>query len=96
MLRSRKYTCPHCGAIYEVRKERQGRFTYHIAVCSYCGDVMAEWEGCTRHYRRIGRPRSVTRAAKVVAEAAGAKPPRGKPRRGSNRTDAPHRGSRSG
>jgi hypothetical protein len=78
MLRSRKYTCPQCGAIYEVREERRGRSTYHIAVCSYCGDVMAQWEGCARHYRRIGRPRSVTRAAKVVAEAACTKPPREK------------------
>jgi predicted RNA-binding Zn-ribbon protein involved in translation (DUF1610 family) len=85
MLRNPKYTCPHCGAPYEVRKERKARSTYHIAVCSYCGDVMAEWEGCARHYRRIGRPSSVTRATKVVAEAAGTKPPRGKRARSTSR-----------
>jgi len=31
---------------------------------------MAEWEGRTRHYRRIRRPKSSTQAARLVAQAA--------------------------
>jgi hypothetical protein len=31
---------------------------------------MAQWEGCVRRYHRIRRPRSITHAAKLVAEIA--------------------------
>src|SRR5438034_728292 len=57
------HTCPHCGARYEVTHKRRGEPAYHTAVCSYCGDVMAEWDGCTRHYHRIKRPRASVVAA---------------------------------
>ena len=43
-----KHTCPYCGALYEMTVRRRGNQTYHIAVCLYCGDVMAEWYGCAR------------------------------------------------
>src|SRR5947208_14990470 len=67
-----KHSCPYCGAIYEMRVRRGSHRTYHTAVWSFCGDVMAEWHGFVRHYRRIGRPRSAARlASKIVAMAAG-------------------------
>jgi predicted RNA-binding Zn-ribbon protein involved in translation (DUF1610 family) len=65
-----KYTCPHCGAVYEVRAPRRGKASYHTATCSYCGDVMAEWNGPARHYHRIKSPRTATHVAKIVAEVA--------------------------
>jgi transcription elongation factor Elf1 len=55
-----KYTCPHCGAAYEVSAVRDGKPAYRTATCSYCGDVMAEWNGPARHYHRIRHPRTAT------------------------------------
>jgi hypothetical protein len=34
---------------------------------------MAQWDGCARRYHRIRRPRSITHAAKLVAEIAAPK-----------------------
>jgi len=66
-----RHICPHCGAVYKVNESsRPCRRTYRTAVCSYCGDVMAAWVGCARHYHRTGRPSPSTRAMRIVAEAA--------------------------
>jgi predicted RNA-binding Zn-ribbon protein involved in translation (DUF1610 family) len=71
----RTHACPHCGARYRVTKSarKHCRRAYRTAVCSYCGDVMAQWDGCVRRYQRIRRPRSMTHAAKLVAEIAAPK-----------------------
>jgi predicted RNA-binding Zn-ribbon protein involved in translation (DUF1610 family) len=59
LLQVQKHTCPHCGAVYEVRPGKEcGRHTYRTAVCAHCGDVMAEWD----RYRRIKRPAKLERA----------------------------------
>jgi len=76
-----QYTCPHCGAVYEVSAARRGKATYRTATCSYCGDVMAEWNGPARHYHRIKQPRTATHVAKIVEEVASEKSDRRKPRR---------------
>jgi hypothetical protein len=69
--KAQKRSCPHCGALYEVHRSVQnGPRQYRTAVCTHCGDVMAEWEGRIRHYRRIGRPKSSAQAAKLVDQAA--------------------------
>jgi len=65
-----KHTCPHCGAVYEMSGARRGKGSYHTATCSYCGDIMAEWNGPARHYHRIKSPRTSTHVAKIVAEVA--------------------------
>jgi hypothetical protein len=71
--KAQKRSCPHCGALYEVHRSMQnGARKYRTAVCTHCGDVMAEWEGRIRHYRRIGRPKSSTQATKLVDQAAAA------------------------
>src|SRR5260370_22115128 len=67
-----KHICPECGAVYEMTENRRSRVAYHTAVCSYCGDVMAEWDGGARHYHRVKRPQPLTQAAKVVADIAAA------------------------
>ena len=68
---SSKHICPHCGAVYQMTERgRCRRPTYHTAACSFCGDVMAEWRGCARHYHRIKRPRPLAHARKIVAQAA--------------------------
>jgi hypothetical protein len=51
----RYFSCPHCGAVYEVKVRSDSKSDYRNAVCSYCGDVMGEWRGKARHYRRTGR-----------------------------------------
>jgi predicted RNA-binding Zn-ribbon protein involved in translation (DUF1610 family) len=86
---SAKHTCPHCGAVYDVRPEKQcGRHTYRTAVCSHCGDVMAEWDGCTRRYRRIKRPARLEQARKLVEEIAAARASRRKGLRSRSHRDA--------
>jgi len=44
---------------------------YHTAICSYCGDVMTEWHGKGRHYRRKKRPPDAAQFAKNIAALAG-------------------------
>jgi hypothetical protein len=71
--KAQKRSCPHCGALYEVHRSVQnGARQYRTAVCTHCGDVMAEWEGRIRHYRRIRRPKRSTQAARLVNQAAAA------------------------
>jgi phage FluMu protein Com len=78
-LGSEKHTCPHCGAVYEVTRGKQNRTpAYRTAICSHCGDVMAEWNGGARRYRRIKRPRGIDHAAKVVDGIAASRASRGK------------------
>jgi Adenylate kinase, active site lid len=38
------YTCPHCGAIYEVTIRRPPSPDRNDAYCDVCGEVMAEWD----------------------------------------------------
>jgi uncharacterized Zn finger protein len=78
-----KHRCPHCGASYEMGVRRETRRTYHTAVCSYCGDVMAEWHGYARRYRRIARPRSPATLAKAIVNMAAE---RGKPQKSARST----------
>jgi len=61
-----KHKCPHCGASYEMGVRRETHRAYHTAVCSYCGDVMAEWHGYARRYRRLSRPRSPATFANAI------------------------------
>jgi ribosomal protein S27E len=69
------HTCPHCGAVYVVKPGKQNRaHAYHTATCSHCGDVMAQWDGGARRYRRIKRPRGLEHARKLVNEIAAARP----------------------
>jgi predicted RNA-binding Zn-ribbon protein involved in translation (DUF1610 family) len=82
-----KFTCPHCGAAYEVSAVRHVKPAYRTATCSYCGDVMAEWNGPSRHYHRIKHPRSATQVAKIVEEVASG-------RRNQRRLKRPRRGKR--
>ena len=71
--KAQKRSCPHCGALYEVHRSVQnGPRQYRTAVCTHCGDVMAEWEGRIRHYRRIRRPKRSTQAARLLNQAAAA------------------------
>src|SRR5437763_8469182 len=80
-----QYTCPHCGAVYEVSAARRGKATYRTATCSYCGDVMAEWNGPARHYHRIKRPHTATQLAKIVDEVASDRSRGRKPQRPGRR-----------
>src|SRR5215468_3852668 len=64
------HKCPHCGASYEMGVRRETHRAYHTAVCSYCGDVMAEWHGYARRYRRLSRPRSPATLAKAIVDMA--------------------------
>ena len=78
-----KHTCPHCGAVYVVKPGKENRArNYHTATCSHCGDVMAQWDGGTRCYRRIKRPPGLEQARKLVNEIAAARPSRRKALRG--------------
>src|SRR5262249_36568294 len=61
------YTCPHCGVTYKMTVRRGGKPMYRTAVCSYCGDVMAEWYGHARHYRRTRRPPDPTTLARTLS-----------------------------
>src|SRR5215475_11239620 len=76
-----KFTCPHCGAVYEVSAVRHSKPAYRTVTCSYCGDVMAEWNGPARHYHRIESPRTATQVAKIVNEVASERGGKHKPRR---------------
>jgi predicted RNA-binding Zn-ribbon protein involved in translation (DUF1610 family) len=63
-----QHSCPHCGAVYSVHDREGSSSTYYTAVCSACGDVMAEWEGQGRRYRRERtRLDPVHRTAAIVA-----------------------------
>ena len=87
-----RHICPHCGAAYRMTESsRHCRPTYHTVVCSCCGDVLAAWVGCARHYRRLKRPSPVTRAAKIVAEAAAGSAKTGKLRRARSETSSGRR-----
>jgi hypothetical protein len=78
---SSKHICRHCGAVYQVGETRRCRRpSYHTAVCSFCGDMMAEWRGCARHYHRVKRPRPLVQARKIVAEVASGRARSGKAR----------------
>ena len=79
------HTCPFCGTDYSVDAHANGRPAYHTAICSACGDVMAEWHGKGRYYRRKrSRPNPKRRAATIVAIAAEtAKPEPARSRRGA-------------
>jgi hypothetical protein len=68
--RATKYTCCHCGALYDVRVRTDSKIDYHVAVCSFCGDVMAEWRGKARRYRKRKNPRDATQLAKNAAGIA--------------------------
>jgi transcription elongation factor Elf1 len=37
------HTCPHCGAVYEVRVEHRAARDQDDAYCEVCGELMAEW-----------------------------------------------------
>src|SRR5262245_36921030 len=71
-----QHSCPHCGASYSVRDRETSASTYHTAVCSVCGDVMAEWEGKSRQYRRnrtaLDPDRRTTAIISIVRQAASA------------------------
>jgi phage FluMu protein Com len=69
--RSSQFKCPHCGALYDVAIRPHSHSDYHTIVCSYCGDVMAEWHGKARHYRRRKRPRDRAQFAKKIVAVAG-------------------------
>src|SRR5436309_2965021 len=69
----REHRCPFCGFAYMVHLRPSSRSGYHTAICSGCGDVMAEWHGRGRYYRRIKkRPDPNRFAAAIVAIAADA------------------------
>jgi len=74
-------------AVYRVTRSngKHCRRAFRTAICSYCGDVMAQWDGCARRYHRVRSPRSSTHAAKLVAEIAAPKRrnPRAEARRGA-------------
>jgi transcription elongation factor Elf1 len=38
------HTCPHCGAVYEVRIRHLPDREQDDAYCDVCGEVMAEWD----------------------------------------------------
>src|SRR2546421_464885 len=69
--RSSQFKCPHCEALYDVAIRPHSQSDYHTIVCSYCGDVMAEWHGKARHYRRRKRPRDPAQFAKKIVAIAG-------------------------
>ena len=66
-----EFKCPHCGAFYEMAIRLHSQRDYHTAICSYCGDVMTEWHGKGRHYRRKRRPPDAAQFAKNIAALAG-------------------------
>jgi len=74
------YTCPHCGVTYKMTVRRAGKPIYRTAVCSYCGDVMAEWHGHARYYRRTRRPPDPTTLARTIVEMAASSRQRKRPR----------------
>jgi hypothetical protein len=55
---------------YKMTVRRGGKPMYRTAVCSYCGDVMAEWHGHARHYRRTRRPPDPTTLARTIVDMA--------------------------
>ena len=63
---------------------------YRTAVCSYCGDVMAEWHGHARHYRRTRRPPDPTTLARTIVEMAASNRQRKRPG-GKERPDGARR-----
>jgi predicted RNA-binding Zn-ribbon protein involved in translation (DUF1610 family) len=90
-----QHICPHCGAVYRMTgKHQHGRRAYHTAVCSYCGDVMAAWDGCARQYHRTKRPSPSTRAARIVAEAAASSPKSAKLEGARSHSSSGRRGAR--
>jgi hypothetical protein len=99
--RLRDHTCPFCGTDYSVDAHANGRPAYHTAICSACGDVMAEWHGKSRCYRRKrSRPNPKRRAAAIVAIAAEtakrepARSRRGAAHKGTRARQSGHEGSR--
>ena len=50
-----EHACPHCGTLYTVALNPEESATdYHNAICTMCGDVMAEWHTKeTRQYSRV-------------------------------------------
>jgi hypothetical protein len=65
---SRDMSVPIAQAV--LLRATDGKRDYHTAVCSYCGDVMVEWFGRARHYRRKKRPRDAAQFAKNVVDIA--------------------------
>jgi predicted RNA-binding Zn-ribbon protein involved in translation (DUF1610 family) len=74
--RAHLHECPFCGARYKmVVTSQRSRSNYHIAVCSICGDVMAQSHGRqSRRYSRIKYKKhpddSIQIAKHLVADAA--------------------------
>ena len=49
-----EHACPHCGTLYTVALNPEENATdYHNAICTMCGDVMAEWH--TKENRQYSR-----------------------------------------
>jgi len=66
-----EHHCPHCGAVYDVTVRSGRRTNYHTAVCTECGDVMAQWSGWQiRRYRKKRRGTSEQFARTIVNDAA--------------------------
>jgi hypothetical protein len=84
-----RYSCPNCGAAYTVSVRTRSPVEDHLSVCTFCGDVMDEWRGKARSYRRTASPNPGRRANAIVKTAHTAKSPA---RHGRPRTDRARRG----
>ena len=63
-----EFKCPHCGALYVMAIRTQSPRTYYTAICSYCGDVMTEWQGHA-HYRRKRRPQTTLSSQRISSQS---------------------------
>jgi predicted Zn finger-like uncharacterized protein len=51
------FKCPHCGALYEVNREKTPSDDRHAADCQVCGRRMDTREGAnTPHYELVRMP----------------------------------------
>ena len=58
-----EFTCPNCGAIYQVTLYRTPFRSKDNAVCEVCQHVMDEWNSSTfKKYRLIKRPDKTPKA----------------------------------
>jgi hypothetical protein len=67
-----EHACPHCGTLYTVAVGTEESATdYHNAICTVCGDVMAEWHTKeNRQYSRQKLSRDPNQLAKTIVGIA--------------------------
>ena len=67
-----EHACPHSGTLYTVAVGTEESATdYHNAICTVCGDVMAEWHTKeNRQYSRQKLSRDPNQLAKTIVGIA--------------------------